>query len=98
MSCAATAWVISRPALDADPAALDRVLDPLVALRLQLKGELAAAGADDSAVQQDVDVVGRDVVEDALVVGDDDDRLAGGAKPVHTFGDDLQGGGVHPGG
>src|SRR3972149_7339221 len=97
MSYGATAWVISKPVLDADPAALDRFLDPLVALRLQLKGDLAATGPHDAAVQQDVHVVGRDVVEDALVVGDYDDRLVGGTKPVHALGDDPQGVDIQPG-
>src|SRR3990172_9222134 len=87
---------MSGPVLDADSAALDGFPDPLVALRLQLKGELASAGPDDAAVQQDVNIVRRDVVEDSLVVGDDYDRLLRAAERVDPRGHDLQGVDIQP--
>ena len=47
--------------------------DPVVALVLELFGQLARAALGDDAVDHHVDVVGLDVVEDALVVGDLED-------------------------
>ena len=49
----------------------------VVALRLELVGELRTAALDDSAVDDDVDEVGLDVVEDALVVRDHEHALSG---------------------
>ena len=40
-------------------------------------GELGAAGRDDAAVEQDVDDVGREVLEDPLVVRDEQDAELG---------------------
>ncbi len=50
------------------------VLEPGVALLLQLQGQLLAARADDPAVDQHVHEVGHDVVEQPLVVGDHQER------------------------
>ena len=60
--------------------------DPVVPLVLELLGELRAAALDDFPVEHDVDVVGLDVVEDALVVGDLEDAgallVAEGVDPL----------------
>ena len=42
----------------------------VVAIGFYFEGQVFAAGLDDSAIDQDVDPVGDDVVEDSLVVGD----------------------------
>ena len=55
-----------------DPAA-----ERLVALPLELLGQLEPAGGHDAAVDQDVHVVGRELVEQALVVGDEHDAELG---------------------
>src|SRR4051794_6105474 len=59
---ATTASGIRRP---------DLLADALVALTLEALDELLAALHDDAPVQHHVDELGLDVVEDALVVGDD---------------------------
>jgi hypothetical protein len=51
--------------------------EPGVALLLELERQLLAAGADDAAVDQHVHEVGHDVVEQALVVGDDEKARSG---------------------
>jgi hypothetical protein len=56
----------------------------------QLQREFRAAGFDDAAVRQHVDHVGRDVVEQALVVGDDQEGAVGRTQCVDAFGDVLQ--------
>ena len=63
----------------------------VVALGLELVGELGAALLGDPAVDEDVDVVGRDVAQDPGVVRDQQDALALlGAEPVDALGDDLE--------
>src|SRR5262249_32068224 len=52
----------------------------LVALLLQEQGQLLAARPHDPALGQDVDVVGDDVVEQSLVVGDDQHGPLGAAQ------------------
>ena len=64
---------------------------PLVALVLQLVGQLGAARLDDPAAGEDVHEVGLDVAQDARVVGDQQDAgVAGLAEPVDALGDDAQ--------
>src|SRR3990172_1851037 len=46
--------------------------DGAVALLLESQGEVPAAGLEDAAAGQDVDDVRLDVVQQALVVGDDE--------------------------
>ena len=45
---------------------------------------------DDAAVPHDVDAVGDDVVEEALVVGDDEEARVRAAHGVDAFGDDAE--------
>src|SRR5688500_14818239 len=52
---------------------VDLVGNPVVALRFEFRSELAAARADDTALVEHVYVVRLHVVEDALVVGDEQD-------------------------
>src|SRR5437016_2061466 len=59
-----------------------RVAHPLVAARLQVQGQLASSGLDDATFNEDVHEVGRDVVEDALVVRHQDERLIWRAEGV----------------
>src|SRR4051794_37578963 len=72
-------------------AGLHLVLDPAVALLLELCDQLGAALLDDAAVIEDVHGIGLDQVEDALVVGDDQYAHPGAGELVDALGDDLQG-------
>ena len=49
------------------------LLHPVVALGFEFEGEALVAAADDAAVVHDMHEVGHDVVEEALVVGDEQD-------------------------
>ena len=62
----------------------------LVALGLELVGELRAAVGDDTPVDEDVHEVRRDVVEDALVVRDHERARLGADELVHAVRDDLE--------
>ncbi len=53
-----------------DPGRGRLLLEPVIALVLELEGEFAAARVDDLAIHEDVDEVGNDVVEQPLIVGD----------------------------
>ena len=66
-------------------------MDPVVAAFFEFEGELFAAGFDDAAVFEDVDDVGLDVVQQALVVGDDEEAAVLAAHGVHAAGDDFEG-------
>src|SRR3954470_20243389 len=69
-----------------------RAGEAVVALVLQLLGELLAALLDDAAVDEDVHEVGLDVAQDAGVVRDEQNPdLAARADPVDALGDDAQG-------
>src|ERR1700680_4365591 len=57
-------------------------LEPGVALLLELERQLLAARADDAAVHQHVHAVGNDVVQEALVVGDQQEGPVGLAQPL----------------
>src|SRR5918992_5432482 len=70
---------------------------PVVALLLQLLGELLAARGHQPTVEHDVHVVGLDVPEYPLVVRDQDRRELRAAHLVDAPGDDLQGVDVQPG-
>src|SRR4051794_24113956 len=66
--------------------------EPVVALLLEAIDQFGAAALDDPAAEEEVDELGLDVVEDALVVGDDQDagplRLG---DPVDPLADDPHG-------
>src|SRR5258705_527305 len=64
--------------------------DEVVALRLELRGELAPAGAHDAPVDEDVNEVRGDVPQDALVVRDEQDAHIRCAKRLDAARDDLQ--------
>src|SRR5690606_25982297 len=68
----------------------DGLPDPLVALLVELHRELLGTGRDDAAALHDVHLVGHDVVEQALVVGDDEGTEVGAAGGVDALRDDLQ--------
>src|SRR5262245_32536365 len=63
-----------------------------VPLSFQLVCKLRSAGANDSAVDHDVDEVGLDVVQQALIVRDQQDRHLAvlAVQSVHTVRDDLE--------
>src|SRR3990172_1801652 len=63
---------------------------PFVAPRLQLQGQLLAARSHDTAIDKDLDEVGRDVVEEALIMGDKHDGFVRPSELVDAAGDDLQ--------
>ena len=54
---------------------IDGFLDPVVTPLFQFMGQFGASGPHDTAVYQDVDLVGGDVVEDPLVVGHQNDGV-----------------------
>ena len=58
------------------------LFDPAIALVFEFEGEFLAAGFHDPAIGYDVDIVGHDVVEQALVVGDDEQGAVGGAQGI----------------
>ena len=62
-----------------------------VALLLEPQRELLAARLDDAALGQHVDDVGLDVVEQALVVGDEQHAQVRAELRVDALGDDAQG-------
>src|SRR3954447_24501073 len=64
--------------------------DELVALVLELVGELGAALADYLAVDQDVHEVRLDVVQDPRVVRDDEEAALVAAHRVDALGDDPE--------
>src|SRR5258708_2563727 len=71
--------------------------DPVITLGLDLNRQVGAAGLDDPALVHDVDEVGGDVVEDALVVGDQEHPEAWSAQSLDALGDGAQGIDVEPG-
>ena len=80
----------SMVARQAVGARLDLLADPAVALLLELADQLRAALLDDPALEHDVDEVGLDHVQDALVVGDDQDAHVGAGELVDALGDGAQ--------
>ena len=64
---------------------------PIVALGLQLKGQLLPTGADDAPVEEDVDEMRLHIAEYALVVGDQQHRSVGPRQLVDPAGHDTQG-------
>ena len=66
------------------------ILHPRIAVGFQFQREFRAAGFDDAAVGEHVHHVGLDVVEQALVVGDDEEAALGVAQRVDAVGDRLQ--------
>ena len=69
----------------------DRLGDEgLVAVRLELLGELRPAFPHDTPVDEDVHEVGLDVVEDPLVVRDDERAHLGADEVAHAARDDPQ--------
>ena len=67
-----------------------RRADPLVSARFQFEREFLAAGLDDAASFHHMDEVGHDVVEQALVVGDQHDGVVAVAQLIDTVRDDPQ--------
>ena len=65
---------------------LPTVLDPAVALLLELEGQLLATRAHDAPAGEHVHEVGRDVLEQALVVGDHQHAALGVAQGVGAAG------------
>src|SRR6187551_3318250 len=64
--------------------------NPAIALLLELGDQLGPALLDDPALEHDVDRVGLDHVQDALVVGDDQDAHVGPGEGVDPVGDGAQ--------
>src|SRR5438034_1015053 len=64
--------------------------DRAVALVLEAQGEVLAAALDDPALGEDVDDVGGDVVQQALVVRDQEDAELRVQHRVDALGDDPQ--------
>jgi len=68
-----------------------RLTNPTVALLLQLERQLLASRPDNSSIRKDVDKVRDDVIEQALVMGDDNDGPFRRPQRVYPVSDDLQG-------
>src|SRR5919109_1469913 len=68
----------------------DLLSDPVVAFALELERQLLAARLDDAPVEEDMDVVRRDVLENPLVVRHQDHGVVGAAEAVHTPGHDPE--------
>jgi len=73
-----------------------RIFDPAVPFRLEFQSELLASGFDDAAIHEHVDSVGRDIVQQALVVSHQQDRPLGAAQAVDAVRNDPQGVDVKP--
>jgi len=65
--------------------------DGVVTALFKFDGKLFVATADDASVDQYVNVVGLDVVQQPLVVGNDDGGEVGTAHRVDAVGNDFQG-------
>src|SRR5690606_40007858 len=61
--------VVSRSVIDSS--ALDGLAEPLVSLFFEAAGQVHPSRLDDAAVEKHVDAIGSDVIQQALVVGDD---------------------------
>src|SRR5690606_3539830 len=71
---------------------LRRLADDIgVTILFQFKRQFLAARLHDAALRQNVNRIGYDVVEQALVVGDHDDRAIRRTQSIHTFSNDPQG-------
>src|SRR2546428_190986 len=64
--------------------------DPVIALPLELEGQLLAAGLHDAAVEEHVDVVRLDVLQEPLVVRHQDHGVVGTPQAVHALRDGLE--------
>src|SRR5207244_4515389 len=62
---------------------LELFADPVVALLLELLGELLAARAHDAPLREDVDEVRHEVVQEPLIVRDQDHRVVLAAQRIH---------------
>src|SRR6266545_3535885 len=63
---------------------------PVVAFFLEFQGQLFPAGPNDASVPEDVDEVRDDVIEQALVMGDDQGGVIRTLELVHAVGNDLE--------
>src|SRR6266478_4722151 len=66
------------------------IRDPVIAAPFELDRERTVAAARDSAAYQDMHVVRNDVIQQALIVRDQDDRSLRRAQRVYAVGDELQ--------
>src|SRR5581483_2124803 len=69
---------------------LDLLADPTVAALLERLDELASALLYDPPFEHDVDEVGLHQVQDALVVGDDQDAHTGARDGIDAVGDGAE--------
>src|SRR3954451_2600569 len=65
-------------------------LHPVVALFLKLESKLLSAFFDDASVGQHVHLIRNDKIQQPLIMRHQDDRVVGGAKLVHTLGNDPE--------
>ena len=63
---------------------------PVIALLFEMQGQVGTARFDDASVQHNVNIVGFDVVQQALIMGDDQHAEFGSAQGVDAFGNDAQ--------
>jgi hypothetical protein len=64
-------------------------LDPIVSFLLELEGEFLVAAQFDPAPDYDVHVIGNDVVQKPLVMGDQKNSKPGTAQRINSVGDNL---------
>ena len=61
-----------------------------VTLFFQLQGQFFAPAANDPSLYHDVDMIGNDVIEQALVMRDDKNPAIRAAHGINAVGDDLE--------
>src|SRR5262249_28599517 len=83
-------WWSSRHALARRLAGGDLFPDPVIALPLELEGQLLATGLHDLAVEEHVDLVRLDVLQEPLIVRHQDHRVVGLPQAVHALRDGLE--------
>src|SRR3712207_6733997 len=99
-SSSPSSWMVLSSGIPSASLALgagaELLAHPVVALLLQLLGELLAARGHQPTVEHDVDVVRLDVPQDPLIVRDDYRRELGSPQLVDPPRHDLQGIDVQP--
>ena len=74
----------------ADEAKHQHCAEHRVTLFLEFHDQFLAAFGNDLAARKDMDLVGHDIAEQSLVMGDDQHGPLGRAQAVHPLGDDAQ--------
>src|SRR5580692_855064 len=68
-----------------------RVDNPVIAFFFEFDGQFLPTRAHDSPVEEDMDKIRNNVIQEALIMGDDDRGVVRTAQFVYAFGDDFEG-------